>query len=153
MKVFGSYDKGDNTWIEYENAKGEFAVAYHGIRYDIGNIKKILNTYLKEGKNKAYEYDEDSLHSGQKCVRGVYLSSKIAVVEEYTDVLTVREINKSFRVVFQCRVNPEKIRQPKTQPDYWILKGDGQEIRPYRLLVKEEENKSIINNENNENDN
>ena len=54
-------------------------MAYHGIRYDIGNTKKILNTYLKEGKNQAYEYDEDA--SGQKCGRGIYLSPKIAVAE------------------------------------------------------------------------
>ncbi len=69
-------------------------MAYHVIRYDIDNIKKILNTYLKEGKNQAYEYDEDALHSGQKCGRVIDLSPKIAVAEEYTDVLTVREINK-----------------------------------------------------------
>ena len=33
-----------------------------------------------------------------------------------------------------CRVNPEKIRQPKSFPQCWIL--NPKEIRPYRILIK-----------------
>ena len=28
LKVKGKYDKGDDTWLDYKNKKGEFAIAY-----------------------------------------------------------------------------------------------------------------------------
>ena len=34
------------------------------------------------------------------------------------------------------RVNPEKIRSPGGTPVDWILNGNDDEIRPYRLLIK-----------------
>ena len=137
LKVLDTYDNGDNTWIGHCNQEGEFAVAYHGIRSDIGVIRQILNSHLKAGKNQAYEDDED-LKTGQRCGRGVYVTPLIDVAEKYTKIFYVEEFNKSFRIAFQCRVDTKKIRQPKTKPEYWILNGNGQEIRPYRLLVKQE---------------
>ena len=52
LKVLGTYDNGDNTWIGMCNKDGEFAVAYHGIRSNIEAVKNILNSYLKSGKIK-----------------------------------------------------------------------------------------------------
>ena len=34
------------------------------------------------------------------------------------------------------RVNPEKIRVPVGRPDFWVLNGNPDEIRPYRILIK-----------------
>jgi hypothetical protein len=34
------------------------------------------------------------------------------------------------------RVNPEKIRVSAGNPDFWILDGNDDDIRPYRVLVK-----------------
>ena len=38
-----------------------------------------------------------------------------------------------------CRVNPKMIREPdkKDKEPYWILNGNSNEIRPYRILIKE----------------
>ena len=36
--------------------------------------------------------------------------------------------------MLMCRVNPDKIRQPESFPECWILNPD--EIRPYRILIK-----------------
>lgn len=141
LKVLDTYDEGDNTWIGHCNKEGEFAVAYHGIRSNIGAIKQILNSHLKAGENQAYENDEDLIRPGHICGKGVYVAQRIEVAEKYTKEFYAEELDKSFRIVFQCRVNPKKIRQPATKPEYWILKGNGQEIRPYRLLVKQENNK------------
>ena len=140
LKILDTYDNGDNTWIGQCNQEGEFAVAYHGIRSNIGAIKQILNSYLKAGENQAYENVEDYLHPGHICGKGVYVTPFIEVAEKYTKEFYAEELNKSFRIVFQCRVNPNKIRQPITKPEYWILEGNGQEIRPYRLLIKQENN-------------
>ena len=140
LKVLDTYDYGDNTWIGHENIPGEFAVAYHGIRSDIGAVNQILNSYLKAGEHQAYENHEDGLRPGRRCGRGVYVTPRIEIAEHYTKLFYAEELNRSFRIVFQCRVNPKKIRQPRTKPEYWILNGNGQEIRPYRLLVKQESN-------------
>ena len=139
LKVLDTYDYGDNTWIGHCNQEGEFAVAYHGIRSNIGAINQILNSHLKEGVNQAYENHED-IRTGRRCGRGVYVTPRIEIAEQYTKLFYAEELNQYFRIVFQCRVNPRKIRQPRTKPEYWILNGNGQEIRPYRLLVKQENN-------------
>ena len=140
LKVLGAYDNGDNTWIGMCNKEGEFAVAYHGIRSSIEAVKNILNSHLKAGEHQAFENDEDELHFGNICGKGVYVTPKIDVAENYTKPFYAGELNQYFRIVFQCRVNPKKRRQPKHKPEYWILNGNGQEIRPYRLLVKQEKN-------------
>ena len=38
---------------------------------------------------------------------------------------------------FMMRVKPDKIRYPPEEPDYWILNATTDEMRPYRILVKE----------------
>ena len=138
LKVLNLYDNGNNTWIGQKNIQGEFAVAYHGIRSNIDSINQIMNSHLKQGKNQDCEFDDDLMHPGNKCGKGVYVTPKIEVAEKYTKVFHVKEINQKFRVAFQCRVNPLLIRQSCRKPDYWILNGNGQEIRPYRLLIKQE---------------
>jgi hypothetical protein len=34
------------------------------------------------------------------------------------------------------RVNPEKIRMCAENSDLWVLNGNDDEIRPYRILIK-----------------
>ena len=138
LKVLDSYDYGDNTWLGHINKEGEFAVAYHGIRSDINDVNQIVNSYLKEGQNQNCENDEDLLRPGYICGRGVYVTPSIEVAEYYTRPFYVDEINQSFRIVFQCRVDPTRIRISKRKADFWIFNGNGQEIRPYRLLIKKE---------------
>ena len=38
--------------------------------------------------------------------------------------------------MLMCRVNPKKIRQPKSFKDCWILNPTPDEVRPYRILIK-----------------
>ena len=38
------------------------------------------------------------------------------------------------------RVNPSYIREPTTQKGFWIVDGDTNQLRPYRLLIKEQTN-------------
>ena len=39
------------------------------------------------------------------------------------------------------RAKPDKIRCPKSQSDYWVLNGTTNEMRPYRIMVKDCYNK------------
>ena len=140
LKVRGSYDSGDDTWLGHINIDGEFAVAYHGIRSNLDAVKGIMNSYLKAGANQYCRNDDDMMHPGKKCGKGVYVTPDIKVAEEYTEGFGVFELNKTYRIVLQCRVNPKKIRQSAREPEYWILNGNGKEIRPYRILIKEVSN-------------
>lgn len=45
--------------------------------------------------------------------------------------------NKKYKIAFMTRVNPEEIRCPEENQDYWIINGHENDIRPYRILIKE----------------
>ena len=40
-------------------------------------------------------------------------------------------------MVFMMRVKPDKIRSSKSAPKEWILDETTNEMRPYRILLKE----------------
>ena len=42
------------------------------------------------------------------------------------------------------RVNPSYIREPTSQPDYWIVDGKTNQLRPYRLLIKDVGNSNYM---------
>ena len=42
-----------------------------------------------------------------------------------------------YKIGFMTRVKPIKIRCAQGQDDYWIINGTDNEIRPYRILIKE----------------
>ena len=35
------------------------------------------------------------------------------------------------------RVRPDRIRSPEEEKDYWVINGTDNEVRPYRILIKE----------------
>ena len=123
-------------------------MAYHGIGK--GNIFKkvlnILNSNLKEGPGQLYKYNlnveknRDIYYN--YCGEGVYLCPNIKEAMKYAESITLGANNLTFKFVIMARVNPEKIRSPggsNAQVD-WILNGNDEEIRPYRLLIKIYEN-------------
>jgi hypothetical protein len=143
LKVLGKYDNGNNTWIGMKNIPGEFPVAYHGIGANsdpfpiIGNV---LNQGFIEGKRQAYRDDNDIKHPGQKCGTGAYFTPIIDEADTYAGIANFN--GKKYKIVFMCRVRPEKIREPNrgNQARYWILDGSKNEVRPYRILIKEYNN-------------
>jgi len=69
---------------------------------------------------------------GDKCGDGVCVFQNPDYAENnagYIDLLGYR-----IKIILMCRVNPKKIRQPKSFPQCWIL--NPKEIRPYRILIK-----------------
>ena len=122
LKVWGKYDKGDNNWIAHNGVQGEWCVDYHG-------ASQKLNQNYKQMRDV-----EDSNHPGQKVGEGVYCSPNPNVLDQEGGVTQVG--NKRYKIGFMLRVRPEKIRIAKTNPDYWVLNGTSDEIRPYRILIK-----------------
>ena len=123
LKVWGKYDKGDNNWIAHNGVQGEWCVAYHG-------ASQKLNQNYKQMRDV-----DDANHPGQKVGEGVYCSPNPNVLDQEGGVTQVG--NKRYKIGFMLRVRPEKIRIAKTNPDYWVLNGTSDEIRPYRILIKQ----------------
>ncbi len=82
--------------------------------------------------------DDNHPGSGQKVGKGVYCSPDPKVMEEYAYTKTSTTVNgKKYVMGFMMRVKPDKIRISEQVPDYWVLDGTTDEMRPYRILVKE----------------
>lgn len=122
LRVLGKYDKGNNVWLNYNGAQGEWCVAYHGASSKINQNYNLMRDV------------EDSNHPGQKVGEGVYCSPKPNVLDSDGGIVQVG--NKKYKIGFMLRVKPDKIRIAKTNPDYWVLNGNSDEIRPYRILIK-----------------
>ena len=142
LKVSKKYDNGDDTWLGYYNAKGEFAVAYFGLSNIYAN-KKNLSHFLTEinskealkmGYEQTYKNDKDIRNPEKKCGGGIYLFQNPKYAENTAGIIDIGGVR--YKLLLMCRVNPVKIRQPEGFPDCWILNSTPSEIRPYRILIK-----------------
>ena len=123
LKVVGKYDNGNNDWLDYRGVPGEWCVAYHGASQKINQNYNLMRD------------DDDLNHPGQKVGEGVYCCPKPYVLDNEGGVVQIN--NKKYKIGFMLRVRPNKIREAKSNPDYWVLNGNSSEIRPYRILIKE----------------
>ena len=143
LKLRGKYnDTGDNgVWFgKLGDREGEWPVAYHGIGRgnEFLKVLSIIDDNLKEGprqimKNRISKANKNDF---PLCNQGVYLTPEIEEAEKYATKVTLGNFKKKFQFIFMSRVNPKKIREPGTVPVNWILNGNDEEIRPYRLLIK-----------------
>jgi len=94
-----------------------------GYRNAYGGYKcRITGTIIKEGANV-----------------NTYLADDVLVAEPYS--IDLNKVDKvSYSLVFQCRVNPNKVKSPKDKPAYYTVENPLDDIRPYRLLVKQTNN-------------
>jgi len=143
LKVVDNYDNGNNDWIKMDGNPNEWAIAYHGIgrgRNDVEEItNKIYHGGFEPGKGQDCEKCDDINHPGKKIGKGVYCSPDINYIE-YHNLAGVSKtmINgKKYKMAFMLRVKPDRIRVCKERLKEWILDGTDNEMRPYRLLLKE----------------
>ena len=141
LNVINKYDYGNNDWLACDGRLGEWCVGYHGTGRNRTNdevrdiIKSILTNNLKPGKGQAYKNDLDSNHFNKRVGVGVYCSPDINVLEEYAGFITIR--GKKYKVGIMVRCKRDKIRIPKSHKNYWVLDGNFDQLRPYRLLIKQ----------------
>ena len=123
LKVLDKY--GDNIWlggggIRTESTAGEWPVSYHG------TTKEGAKGIISDGRYKIGE--------GAAYGKGIYSSPDLSHVECcYAIPFTSK--GKQYKIVFQNRVNPSKLRKAN-QNKYWIV-TDHSDIRPYGILLKE----------------
>ena len=140
LKVKGKYDNGNDDWIACNGNPNEWAVAYHGIGTKLGMriedaTRNIIKGGFKAGGGQAYKDDDDANHPGQKVGVGVYCSPDPNVMESYAKS-TVNS-GRNYQMGFMMRVKPNRIRYSNNMKNYWVLDGTTQEMRPYRILIKE----------------
>ena len=133
-------DACDNmSWIAPGRSSkiGSWPIAYHGLRPGYMPIKDkivgIIKGGLRAGPNQQQANDDDLIHPGKKCGKGVYhyYNIKSLIYNQ-----NVGPDDRGFMFIFMCRVNPDNIRQPKTNQAMWIINGDKNNTRPYRLLFR-----------------
>ena len=142
LKVIDEYE--NNKWIGMNNGPDEWCVAYHGVGRgkQSDNVKHITGLIykgknFKPGMNQEHKNCNDKFHSGQKVGVGVYCTPNIKTAEGYTGVSNIN--GKNYKTVLMVRVNPSSIRccdNHDWAKDYWVVSGNSDEIRPYRILYK-----------------
>ncbi|KAL3044138.1 hypothetical protein OYC64_003885 [Pagothenia borchgrevinki] len=137
LKVLGKYPNGD-TWLGTKGLRshsvpGEWPVSYHGTSSD--GARGIIKSQYKAGDGDVYG-------------RGIYSTPDIRVAEQYAETFKSEKMRKSFKLVLQNRINPER-REVCRRSDYWLIpvgagKSASEEkeivrgaIRPYGILIKE----------------
>ena len=146
LKVLNKYDNGDNTWLGTKNVPGEWYIGYHGIKFK-NSINGILTNRFLEGPNQSFEFYKNknplTYYNYFNCGRGVYFTPEINEANSYTDIIKYNQYN--LRIVFMCRINPYKVRiADKQGAEYWLTNGGTDEVRPYRILFKFENNNIIL---------
>ena len=71
---------------------------------------------------------------GQKCDKGAYFYKNPQYAENSSEIINIGGFE--YKIMFMCRINPSKIRQPETFQDCWILSPTPDEVRPYKILIK-----------------
>ena len=143
LKVWGKYDKGDNTWFGTSNVLGEWYIGYHGIKTK-NSIYGILTNGFIKGPNQSFANYKNinplSYKNYYLCQEGAYFTPEINEARSYTDIIKYNQYN--LRIVFMCRINPYKVRiaDKRGIAEYWITNGGTDEVRPYRILFKFENN-------------
>ena len=111
LNVMGQYE--NNDWLSSNGNFGEWCVAYLGI-----------------GEELNFENDE-------KC-SGVYCIKDPKVMEEHLSKNPVIINDKKYIMGLMVRVKPDKIKEVDDKKDYYFVSGGTQnEMRPYRILIKE----------------
>ena len=155
LNVRGKYDDGNDDWLAYNGNKNEWAVAYHSVGVggkaknvaeSIHNIikgeclDKNVKVFLLPGYRQAHSDCKNSNKKNSECDKvgvGVYCSPNPKVMDRYG-----RLYNNKYKMALMLRVKPQRIRYcncicDNEKSSYWVLNGKSDEMRPYRILIKE----------------
>lgn len=137
LKVLDKYPDG-NTWLgtnekRRHSVDGEWPVSYHGTTMD--GVRGITKAHYKPGSRNVFG-------------SGIYSTPNINVAIGYSTEFHSKNDGKTYKVLLQNRINPER-RKICKRKDYWLIEipegtqpGKVKEIveksiRPYGILLKE----------------
>ena len=81
-----------------------------------------------------YKNEKDIRNNNLECGDGICCFQNPKFAENEAGIIDV--LGYRIKIILMCRVNPKKIRQPINFPDCWILNPTPDEIRHYRILIK-----------------
>ena len=139
LNVLGKYDNGNDDWVKDNGNKNEWAVSYHNTKGIY--LKSIVTNGFKIGQSQSYKDSNDIYHSGQKVGTGIYFNNDLKLMEYFAKLQSFDFYGKKFMAALMVRVKPDKIRSPSSSPNFWVLNPTSDEIRPYRILLKEVKDK------------
>ncbi|EAR91691.1 hypothetical protein TTHERM_00394640 (macronuclear) [Tetrahymena thermophila SB210] len=131
----------DKLWISQNADSKTWIVLFHGTKEKA--IEGIMKDNLAPGMNNAYggyicRITNTKIKEGKNA--NVYLTDDLTVAEKYATATSTHN-GKQFHIIFQCRVNPKGVKSPVHQTNYYTVE-DNFNIRPYRILLKEYQQKS-----------
>ena len=135
IRVLGRFDGGDDTWLDFKNNPGEWAVAYHGMGSSSSGEININNDLFNTVIRQKFKKSNDKYNEGKTVGEGVYMTPLPNIMESFCKVYNYQ--GKKYKIGIMCRVKPDKIRCPADGDDFWIINGTDNEVRPYRILIKE----------------
>ena len=136
---------GDDVWLRSTDEPGVWPVAYYGTQSEAAIYSIVNNGFSSEidpGKED-YFRAESVRQGGEKFDRpGLYLytNCKYGAHPRFTKTFSVGTSSKQikrFRIVFQCRVQPDKFtihECPVTRQYIWRV-VDPTVVRPYGILL------------------
>ena len=119
INISGKYDFGDNTWLGNNNQDGEFAVAYYGVNnlfhHNIQMIQNIISFMGNLESGKTFMDQVNIRKPTEKCMSGAYFYKNPEIAENSSEVIKIGGFD--FKIMFMCRINSKKIRQPENFPE------------------------------------
>ena len=136
INISQKFDFGNDVWLGNKNKPGEFAVAYYGINNLINNTpsKNVKSLMGNSQTGKTFIQMKNIRKPGSNCKSGAYFFKNPEFAENSSEKITIGGVE--YKIMFMCRVNPEKIMQPENFKDCWILSPTPDEVRPYKILIK-----------------
>ncbi|KAL4441383.1 hypothetical protein ABPG74_013678 [Tetrahymena malaccensis] len=123
----------NDGWLNCDTKDATWIVLFHSATPQA--VGQIIRKGFKAGNGQFYQ-DQMCRFGRGKIGKGVYFSNEIQYCEKYGGNIQVGY--KYFRLIFECRVNPKTVKSPVNKKEYYIV-NDLNDMRPYRLLIKEED--------------
>jgi len=138
----------DEDWLANDGRKEEWAVGYYGFGLGMNDIqiKEIIKTIIHDNiRPCSKQFFVDIKNNIETKGDVVYITPDLKEASE--KAFKIHLLNKDYRLIIMVRVNPSSIigeSETENNKKYWIVE-DSSQIRPYRILLKNNENKVIIN--------
>ena len=142
----------DEDWLANDGRKEEWAVGYYGFGLGMNEIqiKEIIKTIIHDNiRPCSKQFFADIKNNIETKGDVVYITPDLEEAADKAFIIPLAD-NK-YRLIIMVRVDPNSIiRESETEnyKKYWIVE-DSSKIRPYRILLKNNEKKVKIDINNN----